>query len=71
MAFVLDSSVAPGWLLPDENCAAADAVADRLENEAAVVPATWRLEVRNALLVARRFREQIEALGKRRATSKV
>lgn len=52
MAFVLDSSVALAWLLPDENNEAADALADRLENEAAVVPAIWRLEVDNALLGA-------------------
>lgn len=54
MAFVLDSSVALAWLLPDENNDAADVLADRLENEAAVVPAIWRLEVGNALLMARR-----------------
>ena len=54
MAFVLDSSVALAWLLPDEDSTAADALADRLEGEAAVVPAIWRLEVGNALLTARR-----------------
>jgi predicted nucleic acid-binding protein len=54
MAFVLDSSVARAWLLPDENNDAADALVDWLESEAAVVPATWRLEVGNVLVVARR-----------------
>lgn len=54
MAFVLDSSVALAWLLPDEDDEAADKLADRLEHEAAVVPAIWRLEVGNALLMARR-----------------
>jgi predicted nucleic acid-binding protein len=53
MAFVLDSSVTLSWLLPDEG-EACDAVADRLETEAAVAPAIWPLEVGNALLVARR-----------------
>ena len=54
MAFVLDSSVALSWLLPDESETGSDAVADRLETEAAVAPAIWPLEVGNALLVARR-----------------
>lgn len=54
MPFVLDSSVALAWLLPDENNDAADALVDRLESEAAVVPAIWRLEVGNVLLMARR-----------------
>jgi predicted nucleic acid-binding protein len=52
MAFVLDSSVALAWLLPDESDPAIDALADRLETEAAVAPAIWQLEVRNALLAA-------------------
>ncbi len=54
MAFVLDSSVVLAWLLPDEKNAAADRIADRFESEPAVVPAIWRLEVGNALLMARR-----------------
>lgn len=54
MAFVLDSSVALAWLLPDEGNEAIDALADRLEEEPAHVPAIWPLEVGNALLVALR-----------------
>jgi predicted nucleic acid-binding protein len=54
MAFVLDSSVALAWLLPDEGNEATDALADRLEEEPAHVPAIWPLEVGNALLVALR-----------------
>lgn len=54
MAFVLDSSVALSWLLPDEDDAASDALAARLETETAVAPALWPLEIGNALLVARR-----------------
>jgi len=54
MAFVLDSSVALAWLLPDEDTEALDALADRLEQEPAHVPATWPLEVGNALLMAQR-----------------
>jgi predicted nucleic acid-binding protein len=54
MAFVLDSSVAVAWLVPDEHSPAVDALADRLGVEAALVPAVWPLEVGNALLSARR-----------------
>ena len=54
MAFVLDSSVALAWLLPDESSQSTDALANRLEREAAVVPAIWPLEVGNALLMAQR-----------------
>jgi hypothetical protein len=54
MAFGLDSSVVLAWLLPDESNYAADTLADRLQTEPAVVPAIWRLEVANTLLMARR-----------------
>ena len=54
MAFVLDSSVALAWLLPDEGSEEVDKLADRLEAETALVPAVWRLEVGNALLTALR-----------------
>jgi predicted nucleic acid-binding protein len=54
MAFVLDSSVALAWLLPDEGSEATDALADRLEHEPVHVPAIWSLEVGNALLMAQR-----------------
>ena len=54
MGFVLDSSVALAWLLPEEGSAAVDALADRLERESADVPAIWSLEIGNALLTAMR-----------------
>jgi predicted nucleic acid-binding protein len=54
MPFVLDSSVTLAWLLPDEGSEAIDALADRLEQDYALVPAIWGLEVGNALLVAQR-----------------
>jgi predicted nucleic acid-binding protein len=54
MPFVLDSSVALAWLLPDEGSDAVDGLADRLEQDTASVPAIWALEVGNALLVAQR-----------------
>lgn len=50
MAFVLDSSVALSWLLPDEVDERIGALADRLEQEDAHVPSIWPLEVGNALL---------------------
>ena len=48
MPFVLDSSVALAWLLPDEASDAVDQLADRLEQDTASVPAIWALEVGNA-----------------------
>jgi len=56
MAIVLDSSAALALLLPDEQSAAADAIADHLLRSAAQVPSIWPLEVRNALLAALRSR---------------
>lgn len=54
MPFVLDSSVALAWVLPDESSPAADAVIERLAVEAAVVPALWPFEIANVLVVAQR-----------------
>jgi len=54
MPFVLDASVALAWLLPDEVSDAVDALADRIAEDAAVVPAIWTLEIGNALLTAER-----------------
>jgi predicted nucleic acid-binding protein len=54
MPFVLDSSVTLAWLLPDEGTEATDALADRLQDDYALVPAIWSLEVGNALLIASR-----------------
>lgn len=52
MAFVLDTSVALAWILPDESNAETDLLCDRLLQERVVVPAVWSLEVGNALLMA-------------------
>ena len=54
MPVVLDASVALAWLLPDEASEAADALANRIADDAAVVPAIWTLEIGNALLTAER-----------------
>jgi predicted nucleic acid-binding protein len=54
MSFVLDSSVALAWVLPDEGSPYADALLERLIAEGAVVPPVWPLEIGNVLLVALR-----------------
>lgn len=54
MPFVLDSSVALAWLLPDEAGDAADALAAQLETDFAAVPDIWPLEICNALITAQR-----------------
>ena len=48
MAFVLHSSAAPAWVLPEESNVDADAVFGRLTLERAMVPALWAVEVGNA-----------------------
>lgn len=54
MSFVLDSSVALAWVLPDEGNPHADELLERLITEGAVVPPIWPLEIGNVLLVALR-----------------
>jgi predicted nucleic acid-binding protein len=54
MSFVIDASIALAWCFDDEASPAADAVLGRLEEEEAVVPAHWPLEVANALRTAER-----------------
>jgi predicted nucleic acid-binding protein len=69
MSFVLDSSVALAWVLPDEGNSYADRLLERLIAEGAVVPPIWPLEIGNVLLVAlRRGRirqEEFEAIVER------
>ncbi len=52
MSFVLDSSVALAWILPDEANPTLDHLCDRLTTEIAHVPPVWPLEIGNVLLVA-------------------
>ena len=52
MPFVLDSSVAMAWVLPDEANSTLDPLFDRLTHDVAVVPPVWPLEIANVLLVA-------------------
>jgi predicted nucleic acid-binding protein len=60
MSFVLDSSVALAWLLPDEQGSPADELANRLEEGAVCAPALWPLEVGNALITAQRRKRLTE-----------
>jgi predicted nucleic acid-binding protein len=52
MPFVLDSSVALSWVLPDESNPTLDQLCDRLTHDVALVPPVWPLEIGNMLLVA-------------------
>ncbi len=52
MPFVLDSSVALAWVLPDESNATLDGLFDKLADDMAFVPPVWPLEIGNVLLVA-------------------
>ncbi len=52
MPFVLDSSVALAWVLPDESNPTLDRLCDRLTDDIALVPPVWPLEIGNVLLVA-------------------
>lgn len=57
MNFVADCSIAMAWLLKDEATEETDEVLDLLGRGAsAVVPALWRWEVSNVLLMAERRR---------------
>ena len=52
MPFILDSSVALAWVLPDEHHPTLDHLCDRLADDTALVPPVWPLEIGNVLLVA-------------------
>ncbi len=56
MTFVLDASVTLSWCFRDEASPESLAILDRLENEPALVPSIWPLEVANILAVAERRR---------------
>ena len=51
---VLDASVAVAWLLDDEDEPVAIVPLGTLEEQEALVPQLWHLEIRNALLAAER-----------------
>ena len=54
MPFVMDASVTLAWCFRDEENAYAHRVFRRLDDDPAVVPSIWLLEVANGLLVAER-----------------
>jgi predicted nucleic acid-binding protein len=56
MALVLDCSIALSWFFPDEKTAFTEAALDLVALEECWVPAVWRLEFPNALMVAERRR---------------
>jgi len=49
MPFVLDASVAVAWCFDDESDSESASILDQLQDEAAIAPAIWPLEVANAL----------------------
>jgi predicted nucleic acid-binding protein len=57
--FVLDASIAAVWAFDDEDHPDASAALSRLVNDHGVVPALWRFELGNTLLVNER-RQRIE-----------
>lgn len=54
MSFVIDASVALAWCFADESSPVADAALDLLNNEEALAPSIWPLEVANGLRTAER-----------------
>ena len=52
--FVVDASVALAWCFSDESSGAADRALGRLEQDDALAPAIWALEVANGLRTAER-----------------
>jgi predicted nucleic acid-binding protein len=49
MPFVLDNSVVSGWYLDNQASAYTQAIAARLADDKALVPALWELELTNVL----------------------
>lgn len=54
MSLVLDASVTLAWFIDGEETEATERVLDDVSQAGAIVPALWRIEVGNALLVAGR-----------------
>ncbi len=55
-AFIMDCSITMAWCFADEATPGASKVQDRLEKEAALVPAHWFLEVINVLATAEKHK---------------
>jgi predicted nucleic acid-binding protein len=54
VSLVLDASVTLAWFIDGEETEATERVLDTVSQAGAVVPALWRIEVANALLMAGR-----------------
>jgi hypothetical protein len=54
MSFVIDTSIAACWLMPDEHHPIADAAQRRIIHEPAMTPVLWWYELRNIMLVNER-----------------
>lgn len=52
MPFVLDNSVVSGWYLDNQATPYTQAIAERLKDDRACVPALWELELTNVLRTA-------------------
>lgn len=63
--FVVDNSVVMAWCFADEENDYADLVLGSLEDNVAIVPAIWPLEIGNILVVAERRKRLSEADGVR------
>jgi predicted nucleic acid-binding protein len=63
--FVIDASVTLAWCFEDEATDATEAVLDQFNNDEAMVPAIWPLEVANVMLVAERRGRLSEAQASR------
>lgn len=54
MSFILDCSIAVTWCFADEASPPTDALLDQMQEQGAMVPALWHLEVGNVLVQAER-----------------
>ena len=52
MPFVIDNSVVSGWYLESQATPYTEAIAERLREDRAVVPALWELQLTNVLRTA-------------------
>ena len=60
-AFIIDSSITMAWCFADETTPGSSRVLDRLEDETALVPAHWFLEVTNVLAMAEKRKRMTAA----------
>lgn len=66
MDFVIDSSAAMAWALPDEHSPGAEKILSRITAESSLwIPALWWCEVANVVVMARRRKRLSEAQGAR------